>query len=354
MKISVVTTLYNSETTVEEFYRRAAAAVRALTDDFEIVMVDDGSPDNSLELARGLAQQDCRVRVVELSRNFGHHKALMTGLEYATGDLCFLIDSDLEEDPALLSRFLTELTTSDVDVIYGYQVERKGDVAERIAGRLAYTLFNALLPHPVPLNAVTVRLMKREYVNSLLLHREQQTVIGGLLVLTGYKQLGLPVNKLARKKSTYSLWRRWLTLIDSITAFSETPLVGIFYLGLAISCLSALVGAWLLVRKFIIGSVLEGWVSVMISVWFLGGVLIFCVGIIGVYVSKIFIETKGRPYTIVRRVHEQRVGDYPAARAKPSSHHGSGDVPRAYGARARTAAELSIELNGAVDDRIDD
>lgn len=354
MKISVVTTLYNSASTVEEFYRRAAAAARAVTDDFEIVMVDDGSPDNSLDLACRLAKQDCRIRVVELSRNFGHHKALMTGLDHATGDLCFLIDSDLEEDPALLGQFLTELKANDADVIYGYQVERKGDVAERIAGRLAYTLFNALLPHPVPLNAVTVRLMKREYVDSLLLHREQQTVIGGLWVLTGYKQLGVPVNKLSRRKSTYSLWRRWLTLIDSITAFSETPLVGIFYLGLGISCLSALVGAWLLIRKFLIGSVLEGWVSVMISVWFLGGMLIFCVGIIGIYISKIFIETKGRPYTIVRKVHAQRVADLRGARPNPVSDHGSGEVPRPYGVRARAPTELSVELNGATDDRIGD
>ena len=145
--------------------------------------------------------------------------------------------------------------------------------------------------------------MKRVYVNSLLLHRERQTVIGGLWVLTGYRQLGLPVNKLARSKPTYSFWHRWHALIDSISAFSETPLVAIFYLGLAISCLSALMAAWLFIRRFFFGNILEGWVSVMLSVWFLGGVLIFCVGIIGIYISKIFIETKNRPYTIVRRVH---------------------------------------------------
>src|SRR3954454_10605088 len=105
MKISIVTTLYNSSSTIKEFYHRAASAAAGLTEDFEIVVVDDGSPDDSLAIACQIAENDGRVRVVELSRNFGHHKALMTGLDYAEGDLCFLIDSDLEEDPALLQIF---------------------------------------------------------------------------------------------------------------------------------------------------------------------------------------------------------------------------------------------------------
>ena len=109
MKLSIVTTLYKSAPTVEEFYRRAVAAAQTVTRDFEIVMVDDGSPDDSLTIACKLVQRDDRVRVVELSRNFGHHKALMTGLEHARGEFCFLIDSDLEEDPALVQRFMAEL-----------------------------------------------------------------------------------------------------------------------------------------------------------------------------------------------------------------------------------------------------
>ncbi len=126
MKLSIVTTLYKSAQSVEEFYRRAVAAGENLTDDFEIVIVDDGSPDNSLVIACALAAKDSRIRVIELSRNFGHHKALMTGLDHARGDLCFLIDSDLEEDPAILSEFFDKLRSSDVDVVYGFQSGRKG------------------------------------------------------------------------------------------------------------------------------------------------------------------------------------------------------------------------------------
>jgi putative glycosyltransferase len=303
MKLSIVTTLYKSGAHVEEFHRRASEAAQRFTDDYEIVMVDDGSPDNSLEIACALAHMDSRVRVVELSRNFGHHKAMMTGLDHARGELCFLIDSDLEEDPALLQNFFDKMHTSNADVVYGFQDQRKGDFGERLSGNIAYRVFNALLSHPIPTNHITVRLMKREYVDSLLLHRERETVIGGLWVITGFYQLGIPVEKLARKGTTYSFWHRWLMLINSVTSFSETPLVAIFYLGIVIFGLSTLVGVGLLIHKLVFRGAVEGWVSVMMSVWLLGGLLIFCVGIIGIYVSKIFIETKNRPYTIVRNVH---------------------------------------------------
>jgi putative glycosyltransferase len=238
---------------------------------------------------------------------------MMTGLDHARGELCFLIDSDLEEDPALLQEFFDKMQASDADVVYGFQDQRKGDFGERLSGSIAYRLFDMLLSHPIPRNHITVRLMKRAYIESLLLHREQETVIGGLWVITGFRQIGIPVNKLQRQETTYSYWHRWLKLIDSVTSFSETPLVAIFYLGIVISGLSALVAVGLLIHKLVFLGAIEGWVSVMLSVWFLGGLLIFCVGIIGIYTSKIFIETKNRPYTIVRRVHgiastSQRMG----------------------------------------------
>jgi putative glycosyltransferase len=303
MKLSIVTTLYKSGAYVEEFHRRASEAARRITDEYEIVMVDDGSPDESLTIACAIARTDSRVRVVELSRNFGHHKAIMTGLDHARGELCFLIDSDLEEDPALLQEFVDRMQASDADVIYGFQDQRKGGLGEKLSGAIAYRLFDALLSHPIPRNHITVRLMKREYVDSLLLHREQETVIGGLWVITGFRQVGIPADKKARNETTYSYWHRWLKMIDSVASFSETPLVAIFYLGIIISGLSVLVAIALLIHKLIFRGAIEGWVSVMLSVWFLGGLLIFCVGVIGIYISKIFIETKNRPYTIVRRVH---------------------------------------------------
>ncbi len=305
MKLSIVTTLYESAPYVEEFHRRASSAARSITDDYEIVMVDDGSPDESLAIACAIAKVDSRVRVIELSRNFGHHKALMTGLDHADGELCFLIDSDLEEAPELLQTFFEKLETSGADVVYGYQEDRKGGFGERLTGYIAYWFFKLLIAFPVPRNHITVRLMRRDYVDSLLKHRERQAVIGGLWLITGFRQIGIVVDKASRALSTYSLLHRWRMLIESVTSFSERPLVAIFYLGIVISMLAAVIGGTLLVRRLFFGQVLAGWTSVMISVWLLGGLLILCVGVVGIYISKIFIETKNRPYTIVRKIHRQ-------------------------------------------------
>jgi putative glycosyltransferase len=335
MQLSIVTTLYKSALTVEAFYRRAVTAAEALTTDFEIVLVDDGSPDDSLQIALSIVERDARVRVVELSRNFGHHKALITGLEHARGDLSFLIDSDLEEEPELLQSFLEKLKTDELDVVYGYQIGRKGGFLERITGKIAYKLFDVFIPYQIPHNHITVRLMRREYVEALLQHREQQTVIGGLWVITGFRQIGVPVNKLVRTGTTYGYWRRWIVLIDSIASFSETPLVAIFYLGIIISTLSALIGIGLMIHKFIFRGAVEGWVSVMLSVWFLGGLLIFCIGVIGIYISKIFIETKNRPYTIVRRMH--------VSNSDPPNHLGAMD---ALSSRLENSNTTRPELTG--------
>lgn len=303
MKLSIVTTLYKSGAYVEEFHRRASEAAQRIADDYEIVMVDDGSPDNSLDIACKLAQYDSHVRVVELSRNFGHHKALMAGLDHARGEFCFLIDSDLEEDPALLGTFFDRMQSTDCDVVYGYQEKRKGDVLESAGGRLAWYWINKLYSIEIPLNQCTVRLMRREYVNALLLHRESNTVIGGLWVITGFRQTGLPIQKGHREETSYSLLLRAAAFFNGITAFSTVPLNLMVMFGMAVSLISFAFGIFVMLEKLIYRSP-AGWASLIVSIWFIGGVIVFCLGVIGIYVSRIFVETKNRPYVIVRRIHE--------------------------------------------------
>lgn len=303
MYLSIVTTLYRSETTVDEFHRRVGKAARSITDDYEIIMVDDGSPDSSLERACQIAENDPHVRTIELSRNFGHHKAMMTGLMHASGDLVFLIDSDLEEEPELLERFHEMLRQEGVDVVYGFQPRRKGNWLERTMGTIAFRVFDILMTYPMPRNYSTIRLMRACYVDALLQHREREMVIGGLWAITGFRQVGLPFTKGHAGRSTYTFWRRWELFLENIFSFSVFPLLAIFYLGILISGISALVGIWVIGSKLMFGALVGGWVSVMLSVWFLGGLLILFVGITGIYLSKIFLETKQRPYTLVRRVY---------------------------------------------------
>jgi putative glycosyltransferase len=302
MKVSVVSTLYHSAPYVAEFVDRIRAELKKLTPDYEIVLVDDGSPDDSLRTALTQAATEPKLTVVELSRNFGHHKAMMTGLEHAAGDLVFLIDVDLEEPPELLTPFHEKLTTEGLDVVYGVQEGRKGDFAERIFGWIAWKLMAVMLPIDVPRNHSTVRLMTRDYVEALVRHKERKTAIGGLMVITGFKQAGLPFTKGCRGTTSYSFGARLFALLDSITSFSEMPLYCVFYLGLVVLFISATIGCLLVVRR-LTGQVLSGWVSTLVSVWFLGGLAIFSIGVVGLYISRIFIETKNRPYAIVRKIY---------------------------------------------------
>jgi len=303
MKLSVVTTLYQSAPYIEEFVRRVSVEAKKITDEYEIVMVDDGSPDNSLATALAIQESDPHLRIIELSRNFGHHKAMMTGLEYALGELVFLIDVDLEEPPELLSRFHDEMNNGGWDVVYGVQKERKGGLVKNLGGKFGWWLIKRLVTVEIPKNLSTVRLMRSAYVRQLILHKEHKTAIGGLWVLTGFRQLGLLFDKSSRGESTYSFVKRLRALLDSVTSFSHTPLYGTFFLGLTIFFVSALVTVGLIIRR-LVGYVLDGWVSVMVSVWGLGGLILLCIGIVGLYISRIFIETKNRPYVIVRTVFE--------------------------------------------------
>jgi putative glycosyltransferase len=307
MKLSIVTTLYQSAPYIAEFHRRASlAAQRLVADDYQIVLVNDGSPDHSLELAVGLSEADPHVVVVDLSRNFGHHKAMMTGLAHASGELVFLIDSDLEEEPEWLAAFSDALQDHAADVVYGVQTQRKGSAFERWSGQWFYRAFKLLTGMALPENVVTARLMRQRYVQALVQHREREVFMAGLWHITGFRQQPHAVAKHSTSQTTYTLRRKLSLLVNSVTSFSNAPLVSIFYVGVAISLMALVYIAYLMLHWAFLARPLSGWTSVMASIWLLGGMIISFIGVIGIYLSKIFSETKQRPYTIVRRIHAQR------------------------------------------------
>ena len=306
MNISIVATLYQSAPYIHMFYERASAAAnRWAGESYEIVLVNDGSPDNSLELAIALSEQDAHVVVVDLSRNFGHHKAMMTGLAQAKGEHIFLIDSDLEEEPEWLPDFAEQMRQENCDVVYGVQERRKGSWFERWSGRWFYWFFKTLTGLALPENVVTARLMTRRYVEALLRHEEREVFMAGLWHITGYVQQACAVKKHSTSETTYTLRRKLSLLVNSVTSFSNKPLVGIFYVGVLISCFSLIYIAYLVVHWLFLASPLSGWTSVMASIWLLGGMIISFIGVVGIYLSKIFSETKQRPYTIVRQIYAQ-------------------------------------------------
>lgn len=307
MKLSIVTTLYHSEKYIKEFYKRATSEAQKIAgQEYEIIMVDDGSPDRSLDIAIELTKNDHHVIVVELSRNFGHHKAMRAGLELAKGNLVFLLDSDLEEEPEWLSIFYQQLINQDLDVVYGVQEKRKGGFFEIVSGVVYYKLLNFLLNIQHPKNITTARLMRKKYVDSYLRFTETESVISCLWVITGFKQKSHVVKKLSHSDSTYSFMKKMSIAINTVTSFSTAPLRIIFILGIIITFFS-----FLFIIKIILGKIfwyktIEGWVSIIVSIWFLGGLIISLIGILGLYLSKVFLEIKNRPSSIIRNIYGYR------------------------------------------------
>jgi putative glycosyltransferase len=303
MNLSIVATLYQSAPHIETFHRRITSAARQLTDDYEIVFVNDGSPDNSLQEAVELTESDRRVVVVDLSRNFGHHKAIMTGLAQAQGERVFLIDSDLEEEPEWLISFAEQMARDRCDVVYGVQSRRKGGIVERWSGRIFYRFFRALTGINLPEDVVTARLMTRRYVDALLRFDEREVFLAGLWHITGFDQRSQIVQKRSSSETTYTLRHKMAVLVNSVTSFSNAPLVGVFYVGVAISLVAGIYIVYLVFFWAFLAKPLSGWTSVMASIWLMGGLIISFIGVVGIYLSKVFSETKRRPYTIIRQIY---------------------------------------------------
>lgn len=312
MKLSIVTTIYKSAPYIIEFYNRIISTASKITDHFEIIFVNDGSPDNSIEIIKKIANEDPKVKLIDLSRNFGHHKAIMTGLSFAAGQYIFLIDSDLEEDPELLIHFFSELTTKNVDVVYGVQEkERKGNAIEKSTGWLFYKMINWLSDIKITENLALVRLMTKKYVINLLKYTERELVFVGIAALTGFKQISFPIIKKHKDKSTYTLNLKINLAVNFITSLSSKPLIYIFNFGVLLMLTSFFLAIYLLFKKMVFGISIIGWSSIMVSILFFSGVITFCLGIIGIYLAKIFIEVKQRPHTIIKEIYTMQPEDRP-------------------------------------------
>ncbi len=304
MKLSIITTLYYSAPHLNEFYNRAKAAALAITDDYEFIIVNDGSPDNALDLAVALHHQDPRVTVIDFSRNFGHFKALMTGHQYATGDYVLQIDSDLEEDPLVLHKFHETLQNNPTaDVAFGVQDRRKGSWFERISGSAWYYFFNLFTEFDVPHDHVTARLMSQRYSQALAAHKEHEFIMGGMYEIAGFEQIPVYIKKTDDSETTYTLSKKLAQIPKAVTAFSNRPLIYIAYLGFAMLGISGLYTITM-IWNWIQGNPPEGFSSLIVSIWFVGGIITFCLGVIAIYLSVIFTETKQRPYTIIRHIYK--------------------------------------------------
>ncbi len=303
--LSVVTTTYNSENYIIDFYERIKKTALENDLNFEMIIVDDGSTDTSPVIAQEIAKRDGRVSFIKLSKNFGHHKAMLTGIRFAKGDFVFIIDSDLEEQPELLKTFYDEIKLTEFDAIYGVQKKRKGGFFERVTGAIYYKIFNKLSGTKVPANSSTIRIMSRRYVDKLLEYKESVVFMHGLFHDVGFKQRAIEIDKKHKGVSQYTFRKKVNVLVNSITSFSSKPLNYIFYSGLFCTAIAVGLSGYLLLKKMFFHSPVSGWTSTMIGMLLLSGINFIYLGIIAIYLSRIFTEAKQRPFVIIEEVFKK-------------------------------------------------
>lgn len=305
--ISIVTALYRSENYLEKFVSLCEEALQKIQcTDYEIIMVNDGSPDNSLEKAIALKEKNKNIKVVELSRNFGHHYALMAGLETAEKELVFTIDCDLEISPLSLIDFVKKYEEhSDIDVVYGVQEQRKGNFVERIGGEAFYFIFEKIGGIKIPKNILTERLMNRKYLNALIEMGDRNLFLAGMFHYVGFRQVPLTIKKgLREEKSTYTLGKRISLAFVAITSFSSYPLTLLLRMGMLITLLSFSIALGFVVYKiFNPEYVLIGFTSLIVAIFISLGIIIFSLGLLGLYIDRIFTQTKNRQRYIIRKIY---------------------------------------------------
>lgn len=304
--ISVVAPFYNEELNIERFFPAVLDVLQTTGMAWEIVCVDDGSGDRTLEYLLAAAKAEPSVKVLKLSRNFGKEAALTAGMEASAGDVVILLDADLQDPPELITRMLDKWREG-YDVVYGVRQSRNSDsLGKRITAGGFYRTFNRLTPTPVPANAGDFRLMDRRVVDRVRELPERTRFMKGLFAWVGFKSTAITYDRPGRVagESAWGYWKLWNFALDGLTSFSTMPLRIWTYIGLTVSLLSFLYASFLIFRTLVVGVDLPGYASLMVVILFLGGIQLISLGVIGEYLGRVFIEVKRRPIYLVDRVYQ--------------------------------------------------
>lgn len=299
MHLSIVTTSYNSASTITKFFSELKKVISELNiSDYEVIVVDDGSKDETVEILKKIKENFNNLKIIILSKNYGHHKALITGLNESIGKLIFLLDSDLEENPSELKNLLKEI--ENYDFVYGIQKKRAAGLITNFFGNIFYKLFNFVSSAEIPRNLMTMTLMKYKVKEELDRFKEKEIFFHGILHTIGFKKKGIIIDKTFKGKTAYTLSKKLNLFFDAITSFSSLPLKIFFYLGLIISSISAIYAIYLIFRYLSFKISVAGFTTLAVLVLFFGGLIILGIGILGIYIQKIFLEVKNRPRVTVK------------------------------------------------------
>jgi dolichol-phosphate mannosyltransferase len=333
--LSIVVPCFNEEPCLDALYRRLSAAARASAgEDYEIVLVNDGSRDGSWPLMRRLAEADPRLVAVNLSRNHGHQLALTAGLDLCRGDNILIIDADLQDPPELLADMLATMRSEEADVVYGVRRSRAGETAfKRATAHGFYRLLKSATEVEIPVDAGDFRLMSRRALDALMAMPEQARFIRGMVAWIGFKQVPILYNRDQRfAGDTKYPFRKMLRFaLDAITGFSSAPLKLASHAGLELSLGSLLIIVYI-TYAWLTGQSIQGWTSLMLVVVILGAVQMFVLALMGEYIGRLYNEAKRRPLYIVQEIaggdaHAARLGYVADATANKDKPGGKGKRP---------------------------
>ncbi len=304
--LSIVVPVRDEEEAIAVFLERVVSVVTALddaaADSFEILFVDDGSTDCSLELLRSANAADQRVRVLSFSRNFGKEAALSAGLDHALGDAVVPMDVDLQDPPEALAAML-EKWREGFEVVFGVRSNRERDsAAKRITAHLFYRAHNRLSNDKIPEHAGDFRLLDRKVVDVIRSMPERSRFMKGMFAWAGFRQASVEYARQPRQHGTtkFNYWKLWTFALDGITATSTMPLRVWSYIGVTIAALALAYAGFIVTRTLIFGIDVPGYASLIVAILFLGGLQLLSLGIIGEYIGRILVETKQRPLYVVR------------------------------------------------------
>lgn len=303
-KISIVVPCYNEEKALPYFYKEVDKVSKKMKKiGFEFLFIDDGSTDKTLEICKNLAKEDKRVKYLSFSRNFGKEAGIYAGLENATGDYITLMDADLQDPPELLIEMYNLIKKEDYDSVGTRRVTRSGEPPIRsFFARCFYKLINKMSKTEMVDGARDYRLMKRQMVESILSMKEYNRYSKGLFSFVGYKTKWLEYENIERVagETKWNFWKLLMYAMDGIVAFSTTPLWISVFIGILFCIISFIAILVIVIKTLCFGDPVGGWPSMVCIIFMVSGIQLFCIGIIGAYLSKTYLETKNRPIYIVK------------------------------------------------------
>lgn len=301
MDFSVIVPLFNEEEVIGECYKRLSETMRCAGGAYEIVFVNDGSRDKTMELARELAKRDSHVKIVSFSRNFGHQTAITAGMNYASGSAVIVIDADLQDPPHVMLDMIAKWKDG-YDVVYGKRIKRLGETAfKKMTAKIFYRLLNTLTDVAIPMDSGDFRLLDQKVVAVLKTLPERNRYVRGLIGWVGFRQTAVEYVREGRfaGKTKYPLRKMLKFAGDAVTSFSDKPLKISMFLGGAISAAGFAYLLYVLYLALFTDKTVQGWASLTVLLLFFNGIILIILGTIGQYISRIYDETKARPLYIV-------------------------------------------------------